>query len=370
MRIVIVTTRGFHLRHLARELIAMGRDVTYFTYMPKRRIRRDGIPVERARSYFLRLQPWSGAALARPVASLVTYATEALFERADRAYARDLPPCDVVIGLSALTLECARVARARHGAKIVLERGSRHVLSQRELIARDGDPPLSQTYVDRELAGYEIADFIALPSRHACDSFRAQGVDSGRLFYNPYGVDLERFQVRPPPGGPFRMVYVGHWSYRKGCDVLSKMLAAAPDLLLTHVGTQGELPFPSTDRFASLGHRGHDELPQILARHHALVLPSREDGFGMVLTEALAAGLPVIASAMTGGPDLLGMVEAKAAIRIVPPDDPQALANAARETAAWLARRGAKASLPDEDRARLSWRAYAKRYDAFLRSIM
>jgi glycosyltransferase involved in cell wall biosynthesis len=47
------------------------------------------------------------------------------------------------------------------------------------------------------------------------------------------------------------------------------------------------------------------ELPDVFARHDVLVLPSVEDGFGAVLCEAMAAGLPVIASANSGGPDVI-----------------------------------------------------------------
>ena len=370
MKIVIAVTRGFHLRHLARELIAAGRDVTYLTYLPRFRITRDGIPLARARSYFLSLQPWSGAALMRYPARLVEAATDALFARADEAYARDLPPCDIFIGLSAMTIRSAKVARERFGAKIIIERGSRHVLSQKAILAESGARPLSQNYIDRELAGYALADYIALPSQHAVDSFRERGFADERLFRNPYGVELGVFALSERPPWPLRLVFVGNWGYRKGCDAIARMLADNPDLHVTHVGTRGDLEFPTASNFTSLGHRSHGELARVLRGQHVLLLPSREDGFGMVLLEALAVGLPVIASTKTGGPDLAGMIGERNAVAIVPPADARALTDAVRRMEVWLRSRPANGSiLTEADKANLSWAAYAKRYDAFLSTI-
>jgi glycosyltransferase involved in cell wall biosynthesis len=370
LKIVIATGRGFHLRHLARELIRLGRDVTYMTYLPNFRIRHDRIPLECARSYFWRLQPWSGAALLRPISSLVRYGTEAMFTRADEAYARDLPPCDIFIGLSAITVRSAEAARRKYRAKVILERGSRHVLSQKELLAGSGAEPLSPHYIERELAGYEVADYIALPSTHAVESFIERGFDPARLFRNPYGVEFGDFKSLPRPEGRLRLLYVGGWAYRKGCDAIAAMLAANPDFLLTHVGMRGDLEFPNLPNFVTLGHKSHAELGSVYTRHHMLLLPSREDGFGMVLVEALAAELPIIGSSMTGAPDLRDMIAERDAVRIVPPADATALKQAVRETAAWIAAQPPDGRiLRQEDRANLSWTAYAKRYDTFLQSI-
>ncbi len=370
MKIVIATTRGFHLRHLARELIGMGRDVTYFTYLPYFRIKRDGIPLERARSYFLQLQPWSSAALLRYAPSFLGNSTEVLFARADKAYAHDIPPCDVFIGLSALTVQCAVAAREKYGAKVILERGSRHVLSQIDLLENSGAKPLSPLYIERELAGYRVADYISLPSAHAVQSFPEHGIDRQRLFKNPYGVDFGIFTPTPRPKGPMRLLFIGSWCYRKGCDAIAEMLLKNFHLSLTHVGTRGDLEFPKLPNFMSLGHRSHAELAKVFAQHHALVLPSREDGFGMVLVEALAAGLPIIGSTMTGAQDLRELISKPDAINVVPPADPYALAAAVQKTAAWIDTQPQDRNLLQlSDRSNVSWRAYAQRYDTFLQSI-
>lgn len=369
MKIVIATTRGFHLRHLARELIAMGRNVIYMTYLPKFRIRSDGIPLDCAKSYFWRLQPWSTGALSRHL-PFQGCAVEAMFKLTDDAFTRDLPPCDIFIGLSAMAVESARVARQKYGAKVILERGSRHVLSQNELISVGGRPPLSATYIERELAGYEVADYIALPSAHAVESFVERGFDPARLFKNPYGVDFGTFASSPRPEGPMRLLFIGGWTFQKGCDVLANALSANPDLSLTHVGMRGDLDFPNLANFTSLGHKTHREMGDVMAHHHVLLLPSRQDGFGMVLVEALASGLAVIGSSMTGAPDLKELIANKDAVKVVEPADVHALVVAIREMADFVWRQPAgREILTEEDKANLSWAAYARRYDAFLRSI-
>jgi len=371
MRIVVATTRGFHLGHLARELIAMGRDVTYLTYLPAFRIMRDGIPLKRARSYFLKLQPWSTAALFRHAPSLQRRAVESLFKLADEAFADDLPPCDVFIGLSSMTVKSALVAREKYRAKVILDRGSRHVLSQRELLSGGGGRAVSAVSIERELAGYDAVDYIALPSQHAVESFLERGFAPERLFKNSYGVDFGAFAPSRRPGGPMRLLFVGNWSYQKGCDILASALSANPDWSLSHVGARGDLEFPTLANFASLGHKTHPELREVMTQHHVLVLPSRQDGFGMVLLEALACGLPVIGSAMTGAPDVKARIADKEAVKVVKPADADGLVAAIRDMAAFVERQRAdRKLLTEDDRAHFSWAAYARRYDAFLRSIV
>jgi len=371
VKIVIATTSGFHLRHLARELIAVGHDVDYLTYLPSFRIRRDGIPAANASSYFWRLAPWSAAALFRYLPRLQNGAVQAMFSRADEAFAVNLPPCDAFIGLSAMADKCARVARDRFGAKIVIERGNAHVLEQNELLVTGGGAPFPELYVARELASYACADYIALPSSHAVESFVERGFPREKIFKNMYGVDLGRFTPSRRPPGPLKLIYVGGWSFRKGCDVMTEVLRAAPELSLTHVGLPLDMALPDLPNFRSIGYRPHAELVREMARHHILLLPSREDGFGMVLIEALASGLPVIGSSKTGAPDLRELIASGKSVAIVPPADPVALRDAIEDMARHVETQGDdRQILSKMDKVNLSWAAYARRYSDFLQSIV
>jgi starch synthase len=110
-----------------------------------------------------------------------------------------------------------------------------------------------------------------------------------------------------------------------------------------------------------------DPLPQRdLARFYAagdvFVLASREEGLALVLSQALACGLPLICTDRTGGADLAHTPALAAHITVVPHDDVSALACA---IARWRDRWRAGESLPrlsETDREKLSWAAYARRY--------
>jgi glycosyltransferase involved in cell wall biosynthesis len=83
---------------------------------------------------------------------------------------------------------------------------------------------------------------------------------------------------------------------------------------------------PLGDDVTFHGARSRDEIAAFLARAHALVVPSRREGLGMVALEALAVGCPVIASATGGLIELVGEGDGA----LVPPGDPAALAAALR----------------------------------------
>jgi glycosyltransferase involved in cell wall biosynthesis len=157
---------------------------------------------------------------------------------------------------------------------------------------------------EREL---ELADLICCASPLAADSYQDAGVPSGRITYNPPGCDVARFA--PPAqddrSGPAKFVFVGRPVYHKGFDLL---LDAFDRLNADYPGAQlhlaGDLAAPGTlpsgSHVMAHGKLGHDDLSRLLAGMDCLVLPSRLDSFGMVLVEALAAGVPVIASDQAG----------------------------------------------------------------------
>jgi glycosyltransferase involved in cell wall biosynthesis len=136
---------------------------------------------------------------------------------------------------------------------------------------------------------------------------------------------------------------------------------------LLHVGSIGDCPFPAEDnRFEHV-----DAVPQWKLRDFywaadAFVLASRQDGFGMVLSQALATGLPLIGTDRTGAPDLSLTPALAARITVVPHGNPEALAAAIRALRERLNSSEAFPPLADTDREALSWTAYGRRYSAEL----
>ena len=177
----------------------------------------------------------------------------------------------------------------------------------------------------------------------AVEGYRREFGD--RLFLNvPYFRDLSRYLAIPRDAtreGPTRFLFSGELSRRKGVDRLAEAF-----LELSRAGVEARLSLlgdgewradlqrrlaPLGDRVAFLGFRQWSELPDLYASHDALCAPSRHDGWGLIVPEGLAAGMPVIAtSAMGAARDLVDVANGW----ICPPDDSAALAEAMAACAA------------------------------------
>jgi glycosyltransferase involved in cell wall biosynthesis len=163
---------------------------------------------------------------------------------------------------------------------------------------------------------------------------------------------------------PVSFLFVGVWCLRKGCDILVEAVKQVTGICLTHVGAIGDLDFPvASHRFIHLDPVPQPELTRFYTSADAFVLASREDGFGVVLCQALACGLPVICTDRTGGTDLAHTAALAARITVVPAGDVGALASA---IAVWRDRLlvgNAFPTLAVADRETLSWSGYGRRHD-------
>jgi glycosyltransferase involved in cell wall biosynthesis len=247
-----------------------------------------------------------------------------------------------------------------------VERGSRHILSQQEILAsipgRSARVPIDERTIRRELADYTVADRIIVPAEHVMRSFTERGMSRQRVFVNPYGVDLNMFPPTPAPrSNAATILFVGAWSLRKGCDVLTEAWRRLPGVRLLHVGSLGDAPVPRDPGFE---HR--EAVPQFAlsaeyARGHVFALASREEGLALVQPQALASGLPLVCTDRTGGEDAGRIMGPEAPVTVVPSDDPERLSQA---LASALERAIPRQGLRDygEARERLSWTAYGERY--------
>jgi Glycosyl transferases group 1 len=169
---------------------------------------------------------------------------------------------------------------------------------------------------------------------------------AGRVHVAPPGVDPAPLTAPSPDGG--RLVCVASLTPRKGHDVLVEALATLTDLPWTLVcaGPQpGGGAFADQVRRRLAGHGIADrvrlvgplaaaDLAALYAAADLLLLASRAEPYGMVVTEALACGVPVLASAVDGIPATLGRAPDGALPGLlVPPGDPAELAGALR---CWL----------------------------------
>lgn len=373
LRVAIATAGRFHVFDLAHELRAFGHDVTLYSYVPRQRARHFGIKDE----WYVSLLPFTGLALiwGRLMPRLAPRMREwLLYKLINWAVIARLRPCDIFICMSGIYLEAARHAKRKFNAKIWLERGSQHILSQDEILGKipNAERP-SELTIRRELEGYRIADRIVIPSKHVEDSFRRDPAAFAKLFRNPYGVDIDRFPSRicRTINKYFTFLFVGSWSLRKGCDILAMAVMRLSNVRLIHVGPLSDARFPENDeRFIHVEAVSQTELSQFYAQANGFVLASREDGFGMVLSQALASGLPAICTDRTGGPDLADTAALAGRIFVVPHDDECALAAAMQSLSDRLKSGDRFPPLGPEDRNQLSWTSYARRYsDELLRQL-
>ena len=132
---------------------------------------------------------------------------------------------------------------------------------------------------------------------------------------------------RRNPDKEFTLLFVGSWMRRKGCDLLASAVARTPGMSARSCRINRErLGFPTGDaRFVHLDPVPQTELAQFYAEADAFVLASRKDGFGVVLAQALAGGLPVICTDRTGGADLGHRPALAQYITVIPHDDLSAL---------------------------------------------
>lgn len=368
LRVALLTSGRFTLVDLGRELSALGHEIKVYSLVPKHITRRFGLPDECNRWLGVRCAPFYGAARIAPQGPVREHAEHELLKALDRAMIAQLEPCDVVVAMSGIAMRALDYARRHFGARIYVERSSVHILDQREILARM--PGVAPDYADkfryeRELVSYALADTITVPAPHVHKTFTQRGFRDEQLFVNPLGVSLDTFQPTraPAPGGRPTILMAGNWSLQKGCDVLVEAWRKLPGTRLLHVGPVVDAALPSDDLFEHVDTVPFAELPRFYAQAHVLALASRQDGFGLVLAQALASGVPVVCSEMTGGGVLKPWTTAPDAVRIVPSEDPAALADALRAALAHLPAEGTPRDLLGDFRHELSWPASARRYE-------
>lgn len=255
----------------------------------------------------------------------------------DRAAACRLPrEMDMFLGWSGSCEQSLKRARAA-GAVTIVNRSSAHIEAQRDLLEREaaefggaGNIP-DEWIVEREAREYMTADYILVPSRFARQTFLDRGFPERKLLTVPLGVDVERFRPLPHCGDTFRIIHAGTSSFQKGVHYLLQAFAELrlPNAELWLVGSVAPEMEPFFRRYAGVFRHiepvAQGELPNIYAQCSVLALCSVEDGFGLVLPQAMACGLPVICTTHTGGPDLI--CHGREGL-LVPPRDVEAIKQA------------------------------------------
>jgi D-inositol-3-phosphate glycosyltransferase len=239
----------------------------------------------------------------------------------------------------------------------------------------DTSPP---ERVEVEMAVADRSTGVVATCRDEVEELAALGVDLGRVDVVPCGVDVRHFTPaaapldNPPRREPYRIVSVGRLVPRKGYATIVEALVHLPGVELVVAGghtTAGTVEAEQVrletlaaelgvaDRVHFIGQVGHFLMPALLCSADLVVCSPWYEPFGLVPLEAMACGVPVVASAVGGMLDTVAEGETG---HLVPPRDPAALAAAVSDLLADPARRRAfGAAGVQRARARYSWDAVA-----------
>lgn len=242
----------------------------------------------------------------------------------DAGVARRLRPGGIFHGmLHGNLLRSFHTAR-RLGKLTVGEPVNTHPLVVRDIIHEEHTllgipPPRGDATSLAILDELQACDYLLAGSKLIRDSYVARGFPGDRAFVIPYAIDTARFHPLTPDERAavrdtrFRVLCVAQVVPRKGIhylldawERLGLTTAEAELVLIGQVGPgMAGVLSRHAGRFTHIPKVAHDRLRIEYGRADVFVLPSVEDGFGYVTTEAMGCGLPVITTSAAGSSDVV-----------------------------------------------------------------
>ncbi|MGB2705796.1 MAG: glycosyltransferase family 4 protein [Candidatus Omnitrophota bacterium] len=244
---------------------------------------------------------------------------DALFDRfVARTQIRD---CGIFWGFQGSCLAGLKEARKR-GIIAVAEFATAHVTGAVEILEEEKkrNPEWADSitnlyfpewYLERLKEEPFSADFCVAASTFSKKTLENAGINSRKILVLPLGVNTERFTLKKRKiKWPFQVLFVGSVGQRKGIKYLLDAIKRLDTdkirlkIIGPIIGTGST--FRNYSRACEyLGLLGQDEIIRHMHECDCLVLPSLFEGFGLVIPEAMATGMPVIASTHTAAPDII-----------------------------------------------------------------
>lgn len=228
-------------------------------------------------------------------------------------------PNRVLHGWASHCRETLRAAKAE-GIKTFLESACPHPVFKTKLLSEEAERmgvPYKESprWIDTVNAECELADRIVVPSTYSYDSFVQLGYARSKLVRVPLGVNVEEIRPRRLPGTtgegrrPFKVLMVGTDALRKGAYYLlrawQKLRLKDAELIIRCGVTENAMPLLDQPGVKHIAGVSRAELVRLYQDATIFCFPSVDDGFGLVVLEAMAAGLPVIISEHVGAKDLV-----------------------------------------------------------------
>ena len=267
----------------------------------------------------------------------------------DRWVGSHLEACDFIHAMPGQALETFRSAR-KQGIRAVLNHATGPVRDWVEIMHPEYERiglkledvcPYDDAYFAREDEEYALADYHCVASSVARSQLLARGISEDRIWLVPYGADTGE-RVFMPGATPssdrgYRILFAGQVGIRKGLRALLDALAELkrPEWRVDFVGAKLDesakdfAAYRGATPLAFHGPVSQRALAKWMQESSVMVLPSLEEGFGLVVPQALDCGCPCIVSDRVGAKDLIRHRENGS---IFPVNDSAALA---RELAWW-----------------------------------
>ncbi len=314
-----------HVSDLARHLRKYGNEVTIFTTFwngGKSQDEFEGMPIYRARDLT--------QAVGRYAALLdLHYLT---WGRGLLKFKQNLLECDVLHALGPLSTAGSMTA---NGLPLVTH------FHHHEEIRRKIELLHKPFHRWLEATAYRNSTLVMTPSRNSCRDLATHfAISPERVRVVPHAVDTSTFAPKPKaqPGESMQILFVGGHEPRKGVRTLLEALALvrkegiSARLVTVGGGSQMEVlknlarQLGISEAVEFRGYVPDDDgtlIPRTYAESNLFVLPSLQEGFGFTLLEAMASGVPIIATKVSAIPEV---VEDTA--MLVQPEDARALAEA------------------------------------------
>ncbi|WP_424099153.1 glycosyltransferase family 4 protein [Moorena producens] len=326
LKIAIIAHGRFYAFDLARELINQGHHVILLTNYPSSIVERYGVPRQHVKSFLLHgilsrlthrlhklklfpdCESWLSPLFSRWAATILKK-----------------NPVDVVHCFSGVAEELFQGLQETHTLK-TLVRGSSHIQVQSQILLEEErragteiDKP-SSWIIKREQREYQLASLIIVLSCFAYESFLQQGIDYRHLQLLPLGARLQLF--RPPlsiiraridrilSGQRLQILMVGNFSLQKGAIDLIKLAAITRSFCdLRFVGSitrdAAHLVSEASQFIEFIPRQPESDLPTFYNWADIFVFTTLQDGYAVVLSQAQAAGLPILATRNCAAPDIL-----------------------------------------------------------------
>ncbi len=175
--------------------------------------------------------------------------------------------------------------------------------------------PIRWLYAKLKYAKYvKYIDLVLAIGQNAAIYYHFMGIDESSIKPFNYCVEDTKNNKLMKAHSNFRAIYLGGLIRRKGVDILCNaysLLNNDPFQLDIYGGGKEEQKLRSITKkhnLASINFKGivsNDQIKQIISTYDLLILPSRYDGWGAVLNEALMAGTPVLCSDNCGAKQLI-----------------------------------------------------------------